>query len=190
MKKKILSKALKVQMQEFDGSDNSNGSTDDEEALMSKKFKPMMKKKENVSFKNHVIQVRYQTTSEKLFFSPFPPYTQCHFVFTQKYGTSFTSIFFSFLFCSGLKCLCLCVFGEFLLSLSLSRWALVCVKGWAVHGCFDVCLEFVGIVRSGLWSLWISICYCFELNLSHCFHLFGLTVEFCAFLFDFFVRKL
>ena len=62
------------------------------------------KEKENVSFKNHVIQVRYQTTSEKLFFSPFPPYTQCHFVFTQKYGTSFTSIFFSFLFCSGLKC--------------------------------------------------------------------------------------
>lgn len=46
MKKKILSKALKVQMQEFDGSDNSNGSTDDEEALMSKKFKLMMKKKE------------------------------------------------------------------------------------------------------------------------------------------------
>ncbi|KAH1247110.1 hypothetical protein GmHk_06G017071 [Glycine max] len=31
---------------EFDGSDNSNGSTDDEEALMSKKFKLMMKKKE------------------------------------------------------------------------------------------------------------------------------------------------
>lgn len=43
--KKSLSKALKVQMQETDGSDNSNASTDDEVILMSKKFKQMMKKK-------------------------------------------------------------------------------------------------------------------------------------------------
>ena len=40
-----LSKALKVQMQESDGLDNSDGSIDHEVALMSKNFKHIMKKK-------------------------------------------------------------------------------------------------------------------------------------------------
>jgi len=43
--KKSLSKALKVQIQESDESDNSNGSINDEVTLMSRKFKQMMKKK-------------------------------------------------------------------------------------------------------------------------------------------------
>ena len=38
-KKKSLTKALKVQMQEYDGSNNSNGFMNDEVALMSRKFK-------------------------------------------------------------------------------------------------------------------------------------------------------
>jgi len=37
--KKSLTKALKVQMQEYDGSNNSNGFMNDEVALMSRKFK-------------------------------------------------------------------------------------------------------------------------------------------------------
>jgi len=65
MKKKILSKALKVQMQEFDGSDNSNGSTDDEEALMSKKFKPMMKKKGKFQHSSRWKDSRFQKKNEE-----------------------------------------------------------------------------------------------------------------------------
>ena len=43
--KKSSSKALKVQMVGFNGSDNSEGSTNDKVALVSKKFKQMMKRK-------------------------------------------------------------------------------------------------------------------------------------------------
>lgn len=43
--KKSISKTLKVLMPKSDGSSNYDGTTDDEVALMSKKFKQMMKKK-------------------------------------------------------------------------------------------------------------------------------------------------
>ena len=52
-------------MQEFDGSDNSNGSTDDEEALMSKKFKLMMKKKEKFQHSSRWKDSRFQKKNEE-----------------------------------------------------------------------------------------------------------------------------
>ena len=56
------------------------------------------KEKENVSFKNHVIQVRYQTTIQN-----FSTLYTVPFCFCSEIWNKFHFNFFSF-FCSGLKC--------------------------------------------------------------------------------------
>ena len=57
---KSLSKALKVQMVESDGSNNFEGSIDDEVALMSRKFKQTMKKKEKFQHSSGRLDARFK----------------------------------------------------------------------------------------------------------------------------------
>ena len=62
---KSLSKALKVQMQESNGSNNSDGSTNDEMTLMTKKFKQMIKKNGKFQHSYRRIDFRFKNKNNK-----------------------------------------------------------------------------------------------------------------------------
>ncbi|RZB91613.1 hypothetical protein D0Y65_023842 [Glycine soja] len=64
--KKSLSKALKVQMQETDGSDNSNASTDDEWIKLKEKFKASASENTELRKSNEDLKKKNQTLEKSL----------------------------------------------------------------------------------------------------------------------------